>query len=432
MERIRRCSVSWGVALEDPHAVPDSGRFTAAERALRSPEAVARTFHLFARNEAPQLDSPLYAELCYGVAGDPELLEIARQTPSEQPPPNMLLAAVQYLLLRGVEHPLRAHYPALSGEPRPLEPTFPLFRDLVLAHREEILGLVSTRRTQTNVIRRCACLLPAFASIANASRQPLALLDLGASAGLNLNFDRYRYAYRTGGREVLRWGDASSPVALSADLRGHESLPGLPAAIPVGWRRGIDLDPIDVEDENAVLWLRALIWPEHAERHARLQAAIAIAREQPPEVTRGDAVELLPELLEQAPDGTALIVYATHALYQLSREGVARILDTLREHAARRPVWLLGLEGTGGVGLQQPVQRRLEHRVVGQVGKQRHARQAEAQLAVDFDDRLARSSVPVCRLPLEVAVTVLLPGRSVRHVAAADDAASDRVGLAAE
>ena len=85
----------------------DSGRFTAAERAARSPEAVARTFHLFARNEAPQLDSPLYAELCYGVSQDPELLRIAQQTPAEQPPPNMLLAAVQYLLLRSAERLLR-------------------------------------------------------------------------------------------------------------------------------------------------------------------------------------------------------------------------------------------------------------------------------------------------------------------------------------
>jgi hypothetical protein len=325
----------------------DSGRFTAAERALRSPEAVARTFHLFARNEAPQLDSPLYAELCYGVSEDPQLLEIARQTPADQPPPNMLLAAVQYLLLRGSEHPLRAHYPAVTGSPRPLAPAFPSFRDFVLAHRKEVLELVTTRRTQTNVVRRCTCLLPAFGTIANDSGRPLALIDLGASAGLNLNFDRYRYSYRSSDREVFRWGDPTSPVSLVADLRGAGPLPHPPESVPVAWRRGLDLDPIDLRDEDSILWLRALIWPEHEERHARLAAAAAIAREQVPEIVRGDAVELLPDLLEQAPEGASLVVYATHSLYQLPREGVARIVESLAEHAARRPVWLLALEGTG-------------------------------------------------------------------------------------
>jgi hypothetical protein len=327
--------------------VTDSGRFTAAERAARSPEAVARTFHLFARNEAPQLDSPLYAELCYGVSDDPQLLEIARQTPAYQPPPNMLLAAVQYLLLRGSEHPLRAHYPAVTGSPRPLDPAFSSFRDFVLSHRREVLELLTTRRTQTNVVRRCTCLLPAFGSIAKESERPLALVDLGASAGLNLNFDRYRYSYRNGDREVLRWGDPTSPVSLAAELRGTEPLPSPPETVPVAWRRGLDLDPIDLRDEDSVLWLRALIWPEHVERHARLGAATAIARERVPEIVRGDAVELLPDLLEQAPDGTSLVVYATHSLFQLPQEGVARILESLAEHAARRPVWLLALEGTG-------------------------------------------------------------------------------------
>jgi hypothetical protein len=306
--------------------VPDTGRFTAPERAARSREAVARTFHLFARNEAPQLDSPLYAELCYGVSGDPELLAIACETPPDQPPPNMLLAAAQYLLLRGADHPLAAHYPALAGTPRPLDPAFPLFRDFVLANRDEVLRLVTGRRTQTNVLRRCTCLLPAFAGIARESQRPLALLDVGASAGLNLNFDRYRYAYRRGDEERGRWGEATSPVSLVAELRGAEPLPPLPDAMPVAWRCGVDLAPIDVGDGDAVLWLRALIWPEHVERHATLLAAIAIARQHPPELVRGDAVALLPELLERAPRDASLVVYATHALYQFP---------------------LLALEGTG-------------------------------------------------------------------------------------
>jgi len=327
--------------------VSDSGRFTAAERASRSVEAVARTFHLFGRKEAPQLDSPLYAELCYGISADPELLEIARQTPPEQPPPNLLLAAVQYLLLRGAEHALAAHYPILTGEPRPLDPAFPLFRDFVLSRRADIVDLVGTRRTQTNVLRRCTCLLPAFASIGAETQQPLALLDLGASAGLNLGFDRYRYSYRSSGSECLRWGDPASPVALDAELRGGLPLPALPPELPVAWRRGIDLDPIDVRDDDAMLWLRALIWPEHPERHSRLLDAAAMVREHPLDIARGDAVELLPQQLQQAPRGAALVVYATHSLYQFPRDAVGRLLEILQAHSTQRPIWLLALEGTG-------------------------------------------------------------------------------------
>jgi hypothetical protein len=325
----------------------DSGRFTAAERASREPEAVAKTFHLFARNEAPQLDSPLYAELCYGVSGDPELIEVARAAPADQPPPNMLLAAVHYLLLRGADHPLRAHYPYVSGQPRPLGPALPAFRDLVLSRRDEVLGLVRTRRTQTNVIRRCTCLLPAFAAIAAESERPLALLDVGASAGLNLNFDRYRYAYLRGGREEICWGDPSSPVALQAELRGHEPLGPLPERIPVAWRVGVDVEPIDVGDPDALVWLHALIWPEHVERHARLDAAAEIARKDPPRIERGDACERVPGLVGEAPDDASLVLYATHALYQFPREGVARLLGDLQALSARRPIWLVALEGTG-------------------------------------------------------------------------------------
>jgi hypothetical protein len=317
----------------------------------RSREALARTFHLFGRIEAPQLDSAIYAELSYGVSQDADLLALAAETRESQPPPNMLYAAVQYLLLRGEVHALSAHYPAISGEERPLEPAFPAFREFCLAHRDTIAGLLATRLTQTNVIQRCICLLPAFAVMHREVGRPLALFEVGPSAGLNLNWDRYHYAYpavEAHGAATF-WGEPDSAVQLTTVRRGAVALPGLPASIPVASRVGIDLHPIDPSDSDAVLWLRALIWPEHVERHERLLAALEIARQHPPPLIAGDAVERVPELLRGAPEGTAPVVFATHALYQVPRERRIALLKGIEAEASRvgRRIDLVSLEGTG-------------------------------------------------------------------------------------
>ncbi len=189
----------------------------------RDPATLARKFHVFGRVEAPQLDSPMYAELSYGVSNDPDLIALAGRTRLGQPPPNMLFAAVQYLLQDDTGHELRRHYPAISGQPRPPEAAFPAFRDFCLQHADRIAELLATRRTQTNVILRCACLLPAFSAIARVTGRPLALIEIGPSAGLNLNWDRFRYCYRDAdGEPALHWGPDPSPVLLDSVLRGRE------------------------------------------------------------------------------------------------------------------------------------------------------------------------------------------------------------------
>src|SRR4029079_11103538 len=99
---------------------------------------------------------------------------------------------------------------------------------------------------------------------------------IGPSAGLNLQWDRYRYVYPTS-PEPITWGDPGSTVKLTTELRGGRDLPSLTPLHAATWRTGIDVRPVDPADEDAVTWLRALIWPEHVERHARLLAAIEIA-----------------------------------------------------------------------------------------------------------------------------------------------------------
>lgn len=306
-------------------------------------------FHIFARDEAPGLNSPIYAELSYGVSLDDDLLAVAAQKRKGQPAPNILFAAVQYLLLSGIDHPLAAHYPIVSGAERPPTPAFPLFRDFVLTHRDAVLNLVRTRNTQTNVVRRCACLLPAFSIIAREADAPLALLDLGASAGLNLNFDRYAYRYERAGRLERRWGTPNAAVQLECDLRGPGALPQFPEQFQIAARIGIDLNPINLNDPDQLRWLQALIWPEHIERHDRLRAAAAELETSPIHLHQGDAAQLLPQLLTPAPPAVppdaALVVYATVALYQFGAERIAQIERTLQNAARQRPIWLVALEG---------------------------------------------------------------------------------------
>ncbi len=306
---------------------------------------VSAAFERFARVEAPDLDSPMYAELAAGVAGDDELLALAAHRQEGQPAPNMLFGAVQYLLLRGVEHPLAAHYPVLSGPERPPGPAFALFRAFCLEHREQVGELIATRRTQTQVVRRCTCLLPAFGLVYREAAAPLALIDVGASAGLNLNFDRYAYRYLRAGREILSWGRETARVELEADLRGLGTMPEPPGEIPVASRDGIDVNPIDLADPDELLWLRALIWPEHMERHGQLVDATAELKDSPIRLHRGDAARDLSHLLERVPAELALVVYSTIALYQIPREGRGRIAEAVAECSRGRPVWRVALEG---------------------------------------------------------------------------------------
>ncbi len=306
---------------------------------------LSAAFEHFALVEAPDLESPMYAELAAGVARDDELLALAARRQEGQPAPNMLFAAAQYLLLQGVEHPLAAHYPILAGPGRPSGGSFPLFRAFCLEHRERVAELIETRRTQTQVVRRCTCLLPVLALVYREAAAPLALIDVGASAGLNLNFDRYAYRYLRAGREVLRWGREAARVELEAELRGHGTMPEPAQEIPVASRDGIDVNPIDLADPDELLWLRALIWPEHVERHGQLVDAAAELKASPIRLHRGDATRDLSHLLERVPAEVALVVYSTIALYQIPREGRRRITEALEAQSRERPIWRVALEG---------------------------------------------------------------------------------------
>lgn len=301
------------------------------------PHSLRQRFINFAEKECVPA-SPLYARLARGVAEDEVLLNLAAHVQHGQPAPNMLLAAVQFLLLRQKDSALAKFYPTLTAQQcsRTNADPFPLWREFCLSHYSEIEKLLQTRLVQTNEVRRCALLLPAFAQLP----QPLALIEVGASAGLNLLWDQYHYQYSDG----RSWGNSKSTVTLTSEWRGplKPALP--PEPVRVAARLGLDLNPIDLQNTEDVDWLRALIWPELTERAHLLKSAIAVAQAERPTVWRGDALELMPRALAQAPPDATLCVWHSFTLNQFTPEARAAFTAQLAAVAAHRPLYKIGLE----------------------------------------------------------------------------------------
>ncbi|MEH1101103.1 DUF2332 domain-containing protein [Micromonospora sp. CPCC 205561] len=254
----------------------------------------------FGRREARGV-SPAYERLSLAVSRDDELLALLDPLPPGRRQPNLLFGVVR--LLGG---PVRD--PAA-------------FHDFALANWPAIEAELRSRATQTNEPGRCAVLLPVLAALP----QPLALLEVGASAGLCLYPDRYAYRY---GEHVLGAGE---PV-LACAATGMVPPDRLPEVV---WRAGLDLNPLRVTDPADVAWLDALIWPEQAHRRARLRAAAAVAAADPPLLARGDLVDDLSALAARAPAGATLVVFHTSVLYQVPaprREAFAQVVRGLPGH----------------------------------------------------------------------------------------------------
>jgi hypothetical protein len=286
--------------------------------------------------------SPLYEHITRAIAGDAEVQALAAGGLPGQPAPNLICAATHYLLLAGVQHDLARYYPSVTANAASIdEALYPAFRDFCQRNAEAIRALVASRLVQTNEVGRSACLLPGYAEVARREGgRPLALIDFGCSAGLNLLFDRFGYDYG-----ALHWGTTSSPVQLRCELRGAGA-PSFDAGSPVaGWRVGVDLNPIDVTDDDALLWLRALVWPEHREREATLVAAAGLMRRHPQRLLRGDGVALLPQLIAEAPPEHALVVYYSFVLHQLSPEARRRFYTVLGEASRARPIYVVSMAG---------------------------------------------------------------------------------------
>lgn len=257
---------------------------------------IAGVYAEFAETEAHGV-SPLYERLGAAVSQDDEVLALLGTLPPAKWQPQLLFGVVRFLG-GPVADPAACH-------------------DFIVRNWPAIAAQMTARATQTNEAGRCAVLLPVLAALA----QPLALIEVGASAGLCLYPDRYAYRY---GEHLL---GGQGPV-LDCTVTGTTPPDRLPEVV---WRAGIDLNPLDVTEPADVAWLDALIWPEHQHRRDRLRAAAAVAAADPPLLVRGDLNDALPALAAQAPPGATLVVFHTSVLYQVPAPQQATFVELVRD-----------------------------------------------------------------------------------------------------
>jgi hypothetical protein len=270
---------------------------------------IAARYRRFAELEADGR-SPLYAALARAVADDAATLEFLERLPIAKQQPNLLLGAVRHVCGTAQD--------------------WPHFRALLRENADAVRALMLARSTQTNEPARCATLLPVLARLP----QPIALLEVGASAGLCLLPDCY--AYRYGSHHVAPSSRQAGAPEFACDA--SPSTP-LPDALPqVVWRAGLDLAPIDLDNADDVAWLETLVWPEQTHRLDRLRAAIAIARAVRPRLVKGDLLVDLPGLAAQAPSGATLVVFHSAVLaYVADRAARERFAHTVSDLGA---VWV--------------------------------------------------------------------------------------------
>ncbi|MGH3550804.1 MAG: DUF2332 domain-containing protein [Pseudonocardiaceae bacterium] len=279
---------------------------------------MSETANLYRRwaHQAARGSSPTYERLALAVADDDAVLTLLESVEIGKRQPNLLFGALRWHGVP-VEDPVRSLAWAR-------------------AHPDRILAVLRTRRTQTNEVARCATILPALARLP----EPLALIEVGASAGLCLLYDCWRYHY-TGAAVDQRIGPASSPVTLSCELAGDVPLP---AAVPtIAWRVGLDINPLDAREPADRRWLQCLVWPEHHDRARTLPAALDVAIDAAPRIEKGDLLSDLAALIEQAPSDATLVVVHSATLFYLDQHDREVFTAILSRHGAHR----LGCEGPG-------------------------------------------------------------------------------------
>jgi hypothetical protein len=282
--------------------------------------------------------SPLYERISAAVADDPQLLDWVRSAPPDAHLPPALLAAVHYLVLETPDHPLADVYAGRSDA----DPA-PLFLQLCRDRSEDVMHLLSTRRIQTNDCGRSALIGPGLTWLAPRIEAPMALIDVGASAGLNLLCDRYRIDYGPAGAT----GPVDSTVQIACRVAGGQ--PPIAAVLPpLASRVGIDRLPIDLSHPDDARWLLACVWPDTG-RLERTAASIRLAQGEPPEVIAGDGNDALPGVLERLPNGAAAVIVTTWAFAYFSLDDRARFVQLLEAASHARPIAWLSAEGLGTV-----------------------------------------------------------------------------------
>jgi len=300
-------------------------------------------FRMQARGCA-QSGSPIYAELLGRVADDlsagglfAELVGGYRGNPVLDALPLRLMGALHFLVLTGDAPVLAGFYPSAGGRFE-ADGAWRALCEVAAARREELQAAAIGLRVQTNEVRRSAALLGGFLCIARATGQPLRLREIGASAGLNLVWDRYRYALG-----AHRWGEPQAAVLLTTDWSGRA--PDVVASVRVASRAGCDVSPIDVRDPMQSTRLESFVWPDQLDRLALLRAAVQVVRAAPPQIESLPAGEWVDRELATLTPGETTVLFHSVVWWYLPETEQARIMQDVRTAGARarsdaRLAWL--------------------------------------------------------------------------------------------
>lgn len=321
----------------------------------------AKEFEVFAKD--CQDSSPLYEFLALSIAKHEELLTLSMFAREGQPKPNMLLGAVHHLLLRSKSHSLALYYPNIVEEPKDLTDVFRHFVNFCRTFREDIINILQTKRVQTNEVRRCAYLYPSFAYIYEQVKKPLAFIEIGTSAGLQLLWDQYSYSYQSD--DV--YGMKQSPVRIMSEVKGG-NLPFLPKdSPPVSHRIGLDLHINDVSHRKDYLWLLSLIWPEHHDRRELFKQAAKCIHMEDLHLIEGDGIKLLPDLSKTIPPSSVICVFHTHVANQFSVAQKHQLLNEIKSIGQSRDIFhFYNNMWDGNLHLDYYIQGKEHRHTVGQ------------------------------------------------------------------
>lgn len=301
--------------------------------------------------------SPLYAELMRRMADDWEHGGVVRDicrgwedAPSGAVVQIRLLGCLHRIVLRGDAPDLARYYPTAGGHEPPGE-VWPTARLVLARHVTELAESLATA-PQTNEPGRSAALLVGILhAVRRTGLTRVRLLEVGASGGLNLLVDRFRF---TG--PGWSCGPVDSPLVLDDAVRGTVRAP-LPDW-SVQERRGCDLEPVDVSNPAGRLQLQSFVWPDHVTRFERLSAALEVAVADPPRVDRAPAGAWLADRLARPVEPGVLTVawQSITRMYWPAAE-VAAVEDALGEAARRLPLARVAMEyGPDGGGAELTVQ----------------------------------------------------------------------------
>lgn len=303
----------------------DSGR-TLADRFRRHAGTDTHLYGCLMRSMADDFEAggPV-ADVCRGYENAPEGSAIQLR----------VLAGVFRIVLTGRADELRPYYPVLGGTDDPAA-AWPVFRRVLAAHAAEVHAALGTA-PQTNEVGRSAALFAGLAALpAAALAKPIELIELGASAGLNLLLPHY---WLSG--DGWTWGDDASPLRLAGAVEGSMEVPQFAIAEAVG----CDVAPLDVARAEDRLWLRSFIWPFSIDRHQRFDAAVHVARAFPPRVERFSADDWLPHALSGA---SAPVVWHSVTSLYWPTDVIERVEDHLATFGATHRLARVSMEYEAG------------------------------------------------------------------------------------